>query len=173
MTLIDSTGSQKTYLIETGDLDCKCGCLSKPPVPTLCRILGQPKPQAPETPHLKQSTVRTAEEPAAITRAKTFVCTNLNKDISLGRVAKAVNFSTGYFSELFRQSTGKTFTDYVAQVRVDRVKALLAKPAIRITDIAYDTGFKSLSQFNRVFKRLTGESPTLYRKRLEQTASSR
>ncbi|OYW73804.1 MAG: hypothetical protein B7Z37_20200 [Verrucomicrobia bacterium 12-59-8] len=171
VTLIDSTGVQKTFLIEGLDLDCDCGCITKLPGRlALCRILEQTLPHKKgglsSAHHRTHDLVRLTAEPAAITKAKTFVCSHLNKDLSLGRVAKAVNFSAGYFSELFRQATGMTFTDYVAGVRVERVKALLANPTLRITDIAYDTGFKSLSQFNRVFKRLAGVSPTEYRENL-------
>ncbi len=104
-----------------------------------------------------------AVESAPIKKAKAIVQANLGDEISLGRVAKVVNVSAGYFSELFHKSTGLTFTDYVARVRVEKVKHLLANPRLQITTIAYDTGFKSLSQFNRVFKRVCGYSPREYR----------
>lgn len=108
----------------------------------------------------------------SVTKAKVIVQANSADDISLGRVAKAVNVSAGYFSELFHQTTGLTFTEYVARVRVEKVKNLLANPRLQITTIAYDTGFKSLSQFNRVFKRLCGVSPSDYREGLTTTSTS-
>lgn len=104
-------------------------------------------------------------EPAAISKAKTFVKANCDDGLTLGRVARAVNMSAGYFSQLFHQNTGLTFTEFVARVRIEKVKNLLSNPRLQITTIAYDTGFKSLSQFNRVFKRLCGESPRSYRLR--------
>lgn len=104
-----------------------------------------------------------AAEPASIAKAKAVVQANLDDELSLGRVAKVVNVSAGYFSELFHKTTGLTFTDYVARVRVEKVKSLLSNPSLPITTIAYDTGFKSLSQFNRVFKRLCAVSPRMYR----------
>ncbi len=169
VTIINSTGVQKTFLIEGLDLDCDCGCITLLPGRlALCRILEQTisHKDGGGASHRQHDMVRLISEPAAITKAKTFVCTHLNKDLSLGRVAKTVNLSAGYFSELFRQAAGMTFTDYVAGVRVERVKALLENRALRITEIAYDTGFKSLSQFNRVFKRLAGVSPSAYRESL-------
>ncbi|OYW73805.1 MAG: AraC family transcriptional regulator [Verrucomicrobia bacterium 12-59-8] len=111
-------------------------------------------------------------ESASVTKAKVIVQTNSDDEISLGRVAKAVNVSAGYFSELFHQTTGLTFTEYVARVRVEKVKNLLANPRLQITTIAYDTGFKSLSQFNRVFKRVCGVNPREYREGLTGTATS-
>lgn len=107
-----------------------------------------------------------AAESAPIKKAKAIVQANSDDALSLSRVAKAVNVSAGYFSELFHKTTGMTFTDYVARVRVEKVKHLLANPRLQITTIAYDTGFKSLSQFNRVFKRVSGISPREYRLKL-------
>lgn len=102
-------------------------------------------------------------EPATITNAKAWVQAKLNRQLSLPEVAKAVNVSAPYLSGLFRRVTGLTFTGYLARVRVEMVKSLLANPQLRITEIAYGTGFNSLSQFNRVFKRMCGVSPREYR----------
>lgn len=114
-----------------------------------------------------------AAESAPITKAKAIVQANLDDELSMGRVAKVVNVSAGYFSELFHKTTGLTFTEYVARVRVEKVKSLLANPRLQITTIAYDTGFKSLSQFNRVFKRVSGVSPREYRLGLTGDKDSR
>ncbi len=105
-------------------------------------------------------------EPKSIKQAKAIVRANSSDEISLGKVAMAVNVSAGYFSDLFHKSTGLTFTDYVSRVRIEKVKNLLRNPRLQITEIAYDTGFKSLSQFNRTFKQVTGMSPRAYRAKL-------
>lgn len=99
----------------------------------------------------------------SVTKAKAVVLAHLNDELSLTHVAKVVNVSAGYFSELFHRSSGMTFTDYVARMRVEKVKHLLADSSLQITTIALDTGFKSVSQFNRVFKRVVGLSPRQYR----------
>ena len=106
------------------------------------------------------------KEPDAVARARTIIKAGSGEEISLERVARAVNVSAGYFSELFHKATGLTFTDYVSRVRVEKVKNLLQNPRLQITSIAYDTGFRSLSQFNRTFKQLTGLSPRAYRAKL-------
>jgi len=111
-----------------------------------------------------------ASEPEAVKKAKRIIKVGSGEDISLGVVARAVNVSAGYFSELFHKTTGMTFTDYVARVRVEKVKNLLQNPRLQITTIAYDTGFQSLSQFNRVFKQVTGMSPRAYRAGLVRAA---
>ena len=107
-----------------------------------------------------------SSEPAAVTRARQFIAQNQDDAICLATVAKAVNTSTFYFCKLFKKSTGLTFTDYLARVRIEKAKGLLLDPDRRVSEIAYDVGFQSLTHFNRVFHKLTGQSPTSYRQSL-------
>lgn len=101
----------------------------------------------------------------AIIKAKNYVDAHIEDDVSLGEVARAVNVSANYFSELFKKATGINFVDYVSRVRVEKTKHLLLDPNRPITEIAFDVGFKSLSQFNRTFHRHAGMSPREYRER--------
>ncbi len=105
-------------------------------------------------------------EPPMITRAKEFIKSNQGEDISLGDVAKAVNTSTFYFCKMFKKATGLNFTDYLSRIRIEKAKNLLLNPNLRISEIAYEVGFQSLTHFNRVFRKLAGQSPTEYRQKL-------
>ena len=87
-------------------------------------------------------------------------------------VAKAVHTSSCYFCKLFRRATGLTFTEYVVRVRLESVKEMLLKPHVRVSEAAYAAGFQSLSQFNRTFRRIEGESPSGYRDRLPAPPAS-
>jgi AraC-like DNA-binding protein len=107
----------------------------------------------------------TSELPA-IAKAKAFIAERHADEISLSVVARTVNMSSFYFCKSFRKATGMTFTDYLARVRVEKVKTLLLNPNARVSEAAFEAGFQSLSQFNRVFRRVAGESPTVYRERL-------
>jgi YesN/AraC family two-component response regulator len=107
----------------------------------------------------------TAESPV-ISRARVYINEHQSEDLSLGQVAQAVNMSAFYFCKTFKKSTGMTFTDYLARVRVEKVKNLLLNPHKRVSEAAYEAGFQSLSQFNRVFRKIAGESPSRYRERL-------
>jgi YesN/AraC family two-component response regulator len=109
---------------------------------------------------------RANTEPPAITRARQFIQDNQSEDLSLGQVAKAVNMSTFYFCKMFKKATGLNFTDYVSRVRVEKAKNLLLNRNLRVSEIAYEVGFQSLTHFNRVFKKIMGQSPTNYRGRL-------
>jgi len=101
-----------------------------------------------------------------VTKAKEFIRQNQAEELSLTKVAKAVNTSSFYFCKLFKKATGLNFTDYVSRVRIEKAKNLLLNPNLRISEIAYEVGFQSLTHFNRVFKNLLGQSPTDYRAHL-------
>ena len=102
-------------------------------------------------------------EPPVIARAKQYIQEHQAEDMSLGQVAKAVNTSTFYFCKMFKKITGINFTDYVSRVRIEKAKNLLLNPNLRVSEIAYEVGFQSLTHFNRVFKKILGQSPTDYR----------
>lgn len=105
-------------------------------------------------------------EPPVITRAKQYIQDHQEEEIGLADVAKAVNTSSFYFCKLFKKATGLNFTDYVARVRVEKAKNLLLNPNARVSEVAFDSGFQSLTHFNRVFRRVAGASPTAYRQSL-------
>jgi len=102
-------------------------------------------------------------EPARIWKARCFILGHLGEELSLTRVADFVNISPNYLSEEFKRVTGSKFVDYIARTRVEKACELLTISNLRISEIAFEVGFQSLSQFNRAFKRLSGKSPTEYR----------
>jgi len=114
---------------------------------------------------------RAAAELPAVARARCFIAEHQTEEISLGDVARAVNMSAFYFCKTFRKVTGVTFVDYLARLRVESVKNLLLDPHKRISEAAFEAGFQSLSQFNRVFRRIAGEAPTVYREKLHGPSS--
>lgn len=105
-------------------------------------------------------------EPPVIRRAKQFIHEHQTEALNLTQVARAVNTSTFYFCKVFKKSTGINFTDYLARVRIEKSKNLLLNPNLRVSEIAFEVGFQSLTHFNRVFKKVMGQSPTAYRARL-------
>jgi AraC-like DNA-binding protein/ligand-binding sensor protein len=105
-------------------------------------------------------------EPPLISRAKAFIAEHQTESLSLGQVAKSVNSSPFYFCKLFKKATGLNFTDYLSRIRIERAKNLLLNPNLRVSEIAFEVGFQSLTHFNRVFKHTVGQSPTHYREQL-------
>ena len=106
-------------------------------------------------------------EPPIISRAKRYIEEHHREDLSLGQVAASVHTSLFYFCKLFKRHTGVSFTEYVSRLRTEKAKKLLLNPNLRVSEIAYEVGFQSLTHFNRVFKRVLHESPTEYRTRLQ------
>lgn len=105
-------------------------------------------------------------EPPMVQRARQFIEEHQGDDIGLDDVASAVHASTFHFCKMFKKATGMTFTHYLSLVRVGKAKKQLANPQLRISEIAYEVGFNSLTHFNRMFRKLAGESPTTYRDRV-------
>ena len=105
-------------------------------------------------------------EPPVMTKARAYIHEHQTEEIKLGQVAKAVNMSSFYFCKTFKKIAGINFTDYVARIRIEKSKNLLLNPNLRISEIAFEVGFQSLTHFNRVFKKILGQSPTDYRAQL-------
>ena len=106
-------------------------------------------------------------EPPMITKAKDFIREHHADDLSLPQVARFANTSPFYFCKLFKRATGLTFTNFLSRIRIERSKNLLINPQLRVSEIAYEVGFQSLTHFNRIFQKLLGQSPTEYRQKLQ------
>ena len=117
------------------------------------------------TEELRRSTSPCRAEPVEIWKARKFIEEHSADELSLGTVAKAVSFNANYLSERFKLVTGVNFVEYVARTRFEKACNLLRDGDLRISYIAFAAGFQSLAQFNRVFKRLSGKSPTEYRRK--------
>jgi AraC-like DNA-binding protein len=111
----------------------------------------------------KQTAPKHRAEPGEIWKARKFIEEHSGEELSLSKVAKAANISRNHLSEKFKEVAGVNFVDYVAQIRFEKARDLLLNSKLRISEIAFTAGFQSLSQFNRVFKKLSGKSPTEFR----------
>ena len=105
-------------------------------------------------------------EPPLVQKAREYILKHKMEPLSLTAVAQASGASMFHFCKVFKKTTGLKFTDYVARVRLEDAKTQLLNPSRRISEVAYDVGFQSLTQFNRMFKRTFGQSPTEFRAHL-------
>jgi AraC-like DNA-binding protein/ligand-binding sensor protein len=105
-------------------------------------------------------------EPPLVQKARDYINKHKAEPLSLSAVAAAAGASVFHFCKVFRKSTGIKFTDYVNRLRLEDARTQLLNPNRRISEVAYDIGFQSLTQFNRVFKRVFGQSPTEFRAKL-------
>lgn len=95
-----------------------------------------------------------------------------NAALSMTTLAEKTGLSNGYLSQIINQKEGKNFFDFVNAYRVEEVKKRLVDPAYShysILGIAFETGFKSKSTFNAVFKKNTGQTPSAFRKQLQNS----
>ena len=99
-----------------------------------------------------------------IDSTKAYIQEHLAEKICLDTLAERVNITSSYLCKQFKKSTGLTIIEYVNRHRVERAKKLLTKNEdTKIIEIAYATGFQSLSQFNRSFQRYVGLSPSEFK----------
>ena len=83
--------------------------------------------------------------------------------ITLEMVSDIAGFSKYHFSRLFKQCSGYNFYDYLCYLRIKSAENLLIHPGVSITEIALQSGFTSLSTFNRIFKKIKNCTPSEYR----------
>lgn len=93
----------------------------------------------------------------------TYLDRHFAEDLSLEDAAAVAGFSKFHFSRTFKQITGYNFYDYLLHRRIKSSEMLLMKPGMSISQIALQSGFSSVSTFNRTFKKLKGCTPTQYR----------
>lgn len=99
-----------------------------------------------------------------VTRIMKYLNANYNRDITLEEIASVVNMSIPTFSRFIRQRTGKSFVNCLNDIRISVVsKRLIEEPTRTVSEIAFESGFSNLSNFNRVFKKKKGMTPQEYR----------
>jgi AraC-like DNA-binding protein len=97
-------------------------------------------------------------------RVLAFINKNFSSPITTEEAADVAMMSVSYFSCMFKAFNGKTFTEYLNDLRVRKAMERLKKTPDTITDICFGTGFNSIATFNRIFKSVAGLSPSQYRK---------
>ncbi len=102
----------------------------------------------------------------AIERAMIYINRNLGEDITLDNLASIANMNKTYFSTTFKRVTGKTVWEYILNMRVELAISYLVteKSKYNITEIAEMCGFNNATNFNKTFKKITGKTPTEFKK---------
>lgn len=92
-----------------------------------------------------------------------YIGDHLAEDLSLSRLAAVAGMSPHYFSELFKQSTGRPPHRFVLSQRIGRAKEWLRNPKHSVIDAGFHAGFQNPSHFARTFRRLVGVTPRQFR----------
>lgn len=94
-----------------------------------------------------------------------YMSNNFKLEITLEEISSIANMTPNAFCRYFKQRTGKTFSNFLNEVRIEYAGKLIAGSNEPFGNISIESGYNSISYFNRKFKQITGLSPLMYRKR--------
>ena len=93
-----------------------------------------------------------------------YTLVNYDKDLSVAQVAAIANMSPNAFCRYFKQRTNKTYINLVLDIRIGQACKLLSRNKdLRVSEVAYQSGFNNLTNFNRKFKEIKGMTPSQFR----------
>ncbi len=105
-------------------------------------------------------------ETARLNRVYEYVMRNFPGQIRLEQAADIANMSPNAFCRYFRKQTQKNFSQFVNEIRIGHACRLLAKKDRSVTEVCYESGYQSVTNFNKFFRRIMGKSPVEYRKEI-------
>ena len=121
-------------------------------------------------PHRPRAAAR-AQREHRFDRVLTFVHENFTQPLSQPEVASVVGMSPSSFCRFFRRATGKTFIEYVTELRVRHACTFLIESQLSVLEVSLQSGFGNLSHFNRQFRKLQGMTPSEFRKSHAEAAA--
>lgn len=95
-----------------------------------------------------------------------YIKDHYDKDLNMAMVANHVSLNYSYFSQLFKERTNMNFVDYLKEVRVKKSMELLRDPNYKIYEVAEKVGYQNSKHFTKIFRSVTGISPSEYRNKL-------
>ena len=93
-----------------------------------------------------------------------YIQDNYQKDLKIGDIISQCNISSTYFRMIFKEITGKSFVQYLNELRIYHAIVYIKKTQLNLSEISYEVGFTEFQNFHRTFKKIIGCSPSAYRK---------
>jgi AraC-like DNA-binding protein len=120
---------------------------------------------AADSPFIRQKKAM-AEQPCSlyVKKALDIMNSGYNEEITLCSIAKQLNINKCYFAAIFKKETGKTFTQALNELRIERSKPMLTDGKSSILEVALSVGYNNQNYYNMTFKKLTGKTPLEYRR---------
>ena len=115
---------------------------------------------------------RKKEYMESVMNACNYINQHYKESLTLEQIADISGFSRFHFTRIFKSCMNMTFYEYFNQKRISKAEELLSTTGQSVTEIAMDTGFSSISAFNRTFKSIKGCSPSAYREKMDKTHQS-
>lgn len=104
-------------------------------------------------------------ENAAVKKAEDYIKFYYRNNITVSALAWIYGYNSKYLGRIFKKQTGKSFSEYLNEVRIKNAKKLLCTTDKTVIETALECGFDNVTYFNRIFRRLTGMSPSQYREK--------
>jgi AraC-like DNA-binding protein len=113
--------------------------------------------------------VEVASDSRRVLKVKNYITQNYQNEIRLSEVASLAGMSPSAFSRFFKLHTGRNLSDYIIDMRLGHASRMLVDSTHSIAEIGYSCGFNNLSNFNRIFKKKKGCSPSEFRENYHKT----
>lgn len=113
--------------------------------------------------------VEVVSESKRILKVKNYIDEHYKDDLSLEQLADLVGMTPTAFSRYFKQRTAKNISEYIVDIRLGHAARLLVDTSDSVSEICWATGFNTLSNFNRLFRKRKGCSPTEFREKYLKT----
>ncbi|MDF2935028.1 MAG: hypothetical protein K0Q90_401 [Paenibacillaceae bacterium] len=127
----------------------------------------RPAAETEDEPQREEPAVADKERERIIIRqAKQYIAEHFEMELTLADVSRHVGLNPVYFSRLFKQETGKTYSDYCTDIRMNKAMDYLKDPKYKVYEVGFLVGYKNTKYFHKLFKRQTGLTPSEYRDRL-------
>lgn len=98
-----------------------------------------------------------------VEQSKQYIQENYTENLTLDTISAAVNYSRSHFSYLFKAVTGKTYVEYLNEVRIFKAASLLRETDMNVVEISFEVGYNSIANFNKNFKLIMGKTPRQWR----------
>lgn len=149
------------YVLKPVDEDELTLALGRMRKEILARRYQTPPPQEPDAPAGGSSAPQSSK---AVVLVKEYIYEHYREDLTLTDAAGRVHLNQNYLSSLFKKETGLTFVAYLQNYRIEQAKKLLRETTMRVSKLPAEVGYSDARHFAKLFKKITGLTPSEYRK---------
>ena len=107
--------------------------------------------------------IKASSESRRVNKVQQYIASHFREEVRLEQIAELVGMTPVGFSRFFHQRTGRTLSDYIIEIRLGFASRMLIDTTMTAAEICYDSGFNTLSNFNRLFRKHKGCTPTEFR----------
>ncbi|RYY12878.1 MAG: AraC family transcriptional regulator [Chitinophagaceae bacterium] len=113
--------------------------------------------------HINYLPVNNKVETDRMNKIYHYLMKNFRQKVSLAEIAELINMTETSFSRYFKSRVNKSFSDFLKELRIDYARKLLNENKVSINQVSYESGYTTLSNFNKQFREVTGKTPLQYR----------